>query len=306
MNRIVNPNHTHRELAYRDQWLALLNKNGVRPPSALQVIEIPGIVVQMTKGEPAGTLHLEGAPGNVLMVNLSPVQDLRQIRDRRSFTSNMLHWDMTLMPAGVPSQWSWNNTCDRLDLIIAPHALGEEYRMEAIDRFLFRDRELESVCRELCRELSLPAKTDRLQVEILAVQAASVLQRNYATGSPKALNVPRGGLSHRRACLILEYVEANLGRSLSIRELAGIAQLGPYHFVRMFKHTLGLTPYQYVLERRIAHAKDLLQNSSLPLVEIGLSLGFSTQSHFTTAFHRLVGVTPKEFRKLVCAMTYHN
>lgn len=294
----MKPVHKNLELAYRDQWLALLDKNGVRRPTALQVIAVPGIVVQMTTGEPVGTLEVEGSPGNVLMVNLSPVQDLRQVRDQRSFTSNVLHWDMTLMPAGVPSQWSWNSTCDRLDLMIAPDALGDEHRIETVDRFLFRDRGLEGICRELCREIDLRANADRLRVEMLAIRVAWILRRDYARGSPRIWSLSKGGLGQTRARLVLEYVEANLERSMTINELAGVAQLGPYHFVRMFKYTLGLTPHQYLLERRIARAKDLLQNSKATLAEIGLSLGFSTQSHFTTAFHRLVGTTPAEFRRI--------
>jgi hypothetical protein len=70
---------TDLESAYRDQWLALLDWNGVRRPAALQVIAVPGIVAQLTKGEPSGSLDLDESPGNVLMVNLSPVQALQQV-----------------------------------------------------------------------------------------------------------------------------------------------------------------------------------------------------------------------------------
>jgi hypothetical protein len=98
--------HADLESAYRDQWLALLDKNGVRRPLALQVIAVPGIVAQLTKGEPSGGLDLDEAPGNVLMVNLSPVQALQQVRNQRSFLNDMLHCDMTLMPTGTTSKWS--------------------------------------------------------------------------------------------------------------------------------------------------------------------------------------------------------
>jgi AraC family transcriptional regulator len=295
----VKPDHRNLELTYRKQWLALLENNGVRHPISLQVIAVPGIIVQMTKGEPAGSLQLDGSPANVLMVNLSPVQDLRQVRAQRSFVSNMLHGDMTLMPVGVRSQWSWNSRCDRLDLVITPDALGDEINLETVDRWRFRDNRLEDLSRELCRELSLRANADRVRIETLAIQAAWLLQRDYATDSPRAERPSSGGLTHEKARLIVEYVEANLGRHMSIRELANLVQLGPYHFVRMFKRSLALTPHRYVLERRIERAKELLQSSCAPLAEIGLSLGFNTQSHFTSTFHRLVGNTPGEFRQIV-------
>ena len=295
----MKQDHVDLEAAYRDQWFALLDKNGVPRPVALQVIAVPGIVAQLTKGEPSGSLDLDESPGNVLMVNLSPVQALQQVRNQRSFVSDMLHWDMTLMPRGTRSKWSWNSTCDRFDLIVLPDALDPEHRIDTVDRFLFRDRELGNCCRKLCREISLRGSADRLYVETLAIDMASMLLRGYSTASTRAKGLPRGGLTHNNARQIIEYVEANLGRAVTVRELAHIAELSTHHFVRMFQKSLGLTPYQYVLERRVERAKELLRNETASLVEVGLSTGFCSQSHFTSAFHRSVGVTPAVFQRLV-------
>ena len=287
------------ESVYRDQWLALLEKNGVSRPIDLQVIAVPGIVAQITRGEPSGSLELEESPGNVLMVNLSPVQALRQVRHQRSFVSNMLSWDMTLMPRGTPSKWSWNSTCDRFDLVVSPDVLGEEYKIDTVDRFLFRDEELENICRQLCREISLRDRADRLCVEALAIDIASLLLREYSMASARAKTTPRGGLTRNNARRVVEYVEANFGRSVTVRELAEVAELSPHHFVRMFKRSLGLTPYQYLLERRVERAKELLRSKVASLAEVGLSTGFGSQSHFTSTFHRAVGATPAEFQRLV-------
>src|SRR5215475_85416 len=99
--RLSNSTPSHRE-----QWLALLENQGVGRPKALSVVEVPGGLVQATIGEAPGRISLDGAPGSVLMFNISPVQGLRQTREGRSFVSDMLHGEMTLMPRGVPSQWS--------------------------------------------------------------------------------------------------------------------------------------------------------------------------------------------------------
>jgi len=258
----------------------------------------PGIVAQITKGEPSGSLELEESPGNVLMANLSPVQSLRQVRNQRAFVSNMLNWDMTLMPRGTQSKWSWNSTCDRFDLIVSPDVFGEEHKIDTVDRFLFRDRELENICRQLCREMSLRDRADRLYVETLAIDIAQLLLREYTTASTRANGIPRGGLTRNNTQRVIEYVEANLGGAVTVQELAEVAELSTHHFVRMFKRSLGLTPYQYVLERRVERAKELLRSKPASLAEVGLSTGFSSQSHFTTAFHRAVGATPAEFQRL--------
>jgi AraC family transcriptional regulator len=289
----VNP-----ELGYRDQWLALLDKNGVRRPTDLAVIAVPGVVAQLTRGEPSGSLELDESPGSVLMVNLSPVQALRQARNQCSFVSNMLNWDMTLMPGGTPSKWSWNSTCDRFDVIVSPDVLGEEHRIETVDLFLFRDTKLKNLCRKLCREIILRDKADRLQIETLAVELAEVVFRDYSTTSERTRGVPKGGLTRYNAKRVLEYAEANLDRGITLRELAGVAQLSTHHFVRMFTKTLGVTPYQYLLERRVERAKDLLRAKRTSLAEVALSSGFGSQSHFTSAFHRAVGATPGEFQRL--------
>ena len=79
-------------------------------------------------------------------------------------------------------------------------------------------------------------------------------------------------------------------------ELAAAACLSPFHFARAFQRTTGKTPYAYLLERRIARAKDRLSHSSLSLVEIAQETGFATQSGFTRAFTKATGIPPGRFR----------
>jgi len=292
------PTNLNPELGYREQWLALLDKNGVGRPTAFEVIAVPGIVVQKTRGEPAGSLELPACPGDVLMVNLSPVQGLRQFRNQRSFVSNMLHWDMTLMPRGTPSTWSWNSACDRLDLVILPDALGDACEVEILDRFLFRNRELADTCRKLSCKLDPHTGADRLYIESLAIEIASYLVRDYSAGSLRPQISPSGGLPRGCARRVIEYVEANLEKGITIRELAALAERSPHHFIRMFRETVGVTPHQYVLERRLDRARELLQRRTMKLAEIGLQVGFGSQSHFTSAFHRAFGVTPAEFGRI--------
>jgi hypothetical protein len=140
-------------------------------------------LVQATIGEPPGRLALDGAPANVLMFNMSPVQALRQNREGRSFVSDMLHGEMTLMPCGVPSQWSWNSSCDRLDVLISPAVFGDESRLEVVDRFRFRDSEMAAICRRLYRELSFRGANERLYVESLVMDLAVSLLRRHSTTS---------------------------------------------------------------------------------------------------------------------------
>src|SRR5262245_59173828 len=221
--------------SHRDQWLALLDKHGVGHPKSLHVVEVPRGLVQATIGEPPGRIGLEGATANVLMFNMTPVQGLRQTREGRSFVSDMLHGDMTLMPRGVPSQWSWNSACDRLDVIISPDVFGDGSKLDVVDRCLFRDSEMEAICRGLYREVSLDGVAQRLYVESLVTQLAVLLLRRHSTASEAAGILPSSGLTRNQARRVLDYIESDLSRELTLSELARITNLSLSHFARMFK-----------------------------------------------------------------------
>src|SRR6516164_8563952 len=215
--RPSNPTPSHRQ-----QWLALLDKCGVGHPKSLQVVELPGGLVQASLGEPPGQIRLEAAPASVLMFNMSPVQGLRQTREGHSFVSDMLHGEMTLMPPGVPSQWSWNSSCDRLDVIVSPNVFGDGSRLDVVDRYAFRDSEMEVICRDLYRKLSLNGAPERLYVESQLMKLALVLLLRHSTASQAARILPSGGLTRNQARRVLEYIESNLGSELTLSELAGI------------------------------------------------------------------------------------
>lgn len=95
---------------------------------------------------------------------------------------------------------------------------------------------------------------------------------------------------------ILDFIELNIEDRLSLGDLAVEAGMSMFYFARLFKKSTGKSPHQFILERRIRYAKYLLIETEEPLVEVALSCGWTNQSHFTTAFKRLVGVTPRRYR----------
>jgi AraC-like DNA-binding protein len=108
----------------------------------------------------------------------------------------------------------------------------------------------------------------------------------------------RGGLPPAILRRVCEFVDSNLGRSLDIDSLATTAGLSPFHFARAFKQSEGSTPHHFILQRRIAKARELLSRGDLPLSEIALVVGFADQSHFTRRFQEIVGTSPGKFRRL--------
>jgi len=102
----------------------------------------------------------------------------------------------------------------------------------------------------------------------------------------------RGGLAPARANRICEYIDSHLQENIALEVLAEIAQLSVHHFARAFRQTLGIPPHNYIVQRRIEHAQQLLRNTDLPLSEIAIVAGFTDQSHLARHFRTITGVSP--------------
>jgi AraC family transcriptional regulator len=104
-------------------------------------------------------------------------------------------------------------------------------------------------------------------------------------------------LSQRKLSQIYELIENRLDKDLTLFELATEAGYSRSHFLRMFRETTGITPHQYVLQRRIERARQLLAQTNLSIAETAYRCGFANQAHLTQAFRNECGVTPGEYRR---------
>ena len=107
----------------------------------------------------------------------------------------------------------------------------------------------------------------------------------------------QGGLPPATLRRIREYVDSHLDRNIDLETLAATAELSLFHFARTFKQSEGMTPHAFVLERRLARARELLTTTDLPLSEIALVVGFADQSHLARRFREMTGIPPGQFRR---------
>jgi AraC family transcriptional regulator len=98
---------------------------------------------------------------------------------------------------------------------------------------------------------------------------------------------------------IRDRIEAELDTELSLASLAKESGYTRTHFLRMFRAATGLTPHQYVLERRLSTAQQLLRESKMLLADIALKCGFSSQTHMNDVFRKRLGFTPREYRRTI-------
>ena len=116
------------------------------------------------------------------------------------------------------------------------------------------------------------------------------------SGTP-AEGSPQDGLARWQAKRLDAYIRDHIGSCLKVRELAAQLQLSSGHFSRMFKLTFRETPTAYLMRQRVRYAQERMLTSDRSLAQIALDCGFSDQSHFSRVFRRVVGRTPRRWRR---------
>jgi AraC family transcriptional regulator len=167
--------------------------------------------------------------------------------------------------------------------------------VELINQGGRQDPQVEYILRALEADLQAGLPGGKLFGQSLLCALAVHLQRSYAVAPPKAAK-PGNGLPRIRLNKVIEYIEAHLDREIALSALAQTAGMSPHYFCELFKQSVHVSPYQYVLRRRIEHAQKLLEEPSVTVFEAAMRSGFSDQSQFTKIFRRVVGVTPTSYR----------
>ena len=161
-----------------------------------------------------------------------------------------------------------------------------------------RDPQAVRLVQLLQTEVENGAPTGNLFGETVGNSLILYLAKHYSIAVPGRDQV-RGGLPGVRLKKVLDYIEVNFSKDIHLNDLAQTAGLSAFHFAKLFKQSTGASPHQYILQRRLERAKELLRKPSMSLSEIGLESGFADQSHFTNVFRRFVGATPSKFRSSI-------
>jgi AraC family transcriptional regulator len=95
---------------------------------------------------------------------------------------------------------------------------------------------------------------------------------------------------------VVEFMHANMDKQIGLKDLADCAGLSLSHFSLQFRASTNESPHQYMLRLRIERSKELLTDSRLSVLDVGLEVGFRNQQHFATVFRNSVGVPPSVYR----------
>ena len=160
----------------------------------------------------------------------------------------------------------------------------------------FQDPAAQQLMTLLDADASEGYTSEKLYTEHLA--HALVLRTLYLgrDAKPQANNGRTSALPGHVLRRIVERMQ-DFDGDLSLQALASESGYSRVHFVRMFKAATGYSPHNYLLNLKVERARELLKNPSMSLIDIALDCGFSSHSHMSRFFHKVVGVTPTTYRR---------
>ena len=208
--------------------------------------------------------------------------------------------DVWVNPAGIPFSHRISGHNQFVLLTLEPDKILELLPdRPLLERQVFRrqhqakDRHINALMQALVVEAELGGPNGQLYVDTLSTALAVHFVNHYGLDSPVDFSRLHF-IERQRMGRVVDYIEAHLADDMSLADLALEAGLSKFHFSRLFKNTIGLTPHKYVVKRRIERAAALLKQDEA-IAQVAHLFGFTDQSHFTRTFKQVKGVTPKQF-----------
>jgi AraC family transcriptional regulator len=197
---------------------------------------------------------------------------------------------------------SWNEPISVLSVRIPDSALTEAARerltersLELVPRQAVTDDRLTHLLFALDAERARGYSAGKLFVDCIETALANILVTAFNTFAPRSIH-GKGGLAPRVLRRVIEFMHTNIDKQIGLKDLAECAGLSLSHFSLQFRESTNQSPHQYMLRLRVERSKQLLRDSRLSVLDIGLEVGFRNQQHFATVFRNSVGVSPSVYR----------
>jgi AraC family transcriptional regulator len=220
--------------------------------------------------------------------------------DRHFQSEQFKEGDFLLVPANISHFVRWHQEHRFILLSLEPkyfaRAICDCIDPELIPYFLKSDPLIHQIGLVLKTELETGGAGGQLYVEAMTHALFIHLLRHYSSQQNIIRNYS-GGLSKFKLKQVIDYINNHLERDLSLTELATMVQMSSSYFCRSFKQSTGEPPHQYVIQRRLERAKQLLLQDELTLAEIAYRVGFANQGHLNRHFKRRFGITPRQMKQ---------
>lgn len=217
-------------------------------------------------------------------------------------------WRIAFTPAGCDVFSSSDRGGEYLTLSVEPETFARfapEVASGSLRQFTnVADPPFTRFALGLRRATMIAAAISPLAIEVLA--AAAVQRVSVLLNGGKPMAKPRGRMTSRRLKRILDYFEARLAGEIHLADLAAEVGLSESYLARTFEAATGTTLHAALMDRRIARARLLIEAAlrrgvRANLADVAAATGFSSHAHMTTAFRRVLGVTPSEWQRVIAS-----
>ncbi len=255
----------------------------------------------------AGEKEVLPLRGPAVALHLNAPQRTLQRRNEKTHEAMEATHAVDIVPTGTPSYWHTETASEDMSMLleesffrrVAAEAGADPDKIEVVPLFSTPDQQIERIGLSFLSEMKTGGFGGEIFAESLANLLALHLLRSHSSlGRRSRRRVgSEEGFSKRAISQATDYINENLPRKLTLREIAGAAHMSPHHFSRSFKAATGLSPHQYVVHRRVERAKALLSSTDLTLAEVAKAVGFAGHSHLSSHIRRVLGVSPGALRR---------
>ncbi len=270
-------------------------KNSVRSPSNGLIVETHSIsAIEIPEHEHSSfCLHLQ----------TSTPLEMEWWSEGRHGRESHGPGSMILLAPGTRDRLRWNQPSRRVVLSIdesyilrAAQELCRKSHLSFANHWIFEDRQFQLLISEMQREMETGWETGSLYGDHLGMSLAIALIQKYSSDA-MITPIAKGGMSRVRLQRVLDYIAANSHLDIGLDDLAQIADMSRFHFARLFRLGMGITPHRYLMDQRLQQAKTLLRLDTRRVAEVATETGFANAGHFARAFRRYVGVSPSEWKR---------
>lgn len=207
--------------------------------------------------------------------------------------------DFSIVPYARENTVRWFEDIKFVVIEIEPGFIPHFFQIKDFSLAEYRgitDKIVYDFATEFKREMDYVQTPAKIYIQSLAICLSIHLGTQYQA-SGKTIHAPKGKLSSVQLKTLLDYFQAFSQNNFGVDDLAALVHLSPFHFIRIFKNTLGVAPHHYVLQLKIERAKQLIKKNENTLSAIAYDLGFADQAHLSNTFRKFAGISPSEFMR---------
>lgn len=223
----------------------------------------------------------------------------------RRFRSCEVPGTVSMVPMGHDGHYRFDGTAEVSTVLLSQARLdrtSESVFGRPAQDLRFRlnhdDAQLFAILRLVSAEVESPHPQSGLFLEQAMELLCLQLLRAHSTDTHSA-RTQMSGLPQWLVNRVTDYMRAHLSEAITLQDLANLANLSRYHFCTAFRLATGRTPHDHLTALRMDRARRLLRDPGLRIIDVAFAVGYQTASAFSSAFHRVVGATPSQFRQRI-------